>query len=773
VRFTGLQKATYRDVIGVGSGVAVLRSTHADADFIDPLGEQYVRVVEETDAAETVVGGFWLSDTKHETAVQKDTLKLSVSGPATMAYLARSVMAPHTYIHAVFEGQDPYDDVWRLSNQSTFYANGSHLGAMLWRVIYEAQHFRSGAYTHRHKDGETYTDTHADDRLASAIPDLVMDFDQFVDSDGDDWTLEAGEFQAQVGENVLSVVQRLIQAGLYIEMDPDTFELRAWETRPASRGGRSTDRTGTSWATGTVLFKSPTGGDISTGNIKSDTERQEKSFLRRSVVWAGGGDVYAKETGSTDIPWEGFESANLNDLAALGQLAEAQINAREEAASAVTPKIRLGDDEPNGFYRPWQEVRLDDLVTVHTGSGQWDFDNQTFPVAGLRIEQKIGGDWAAWAELGASYEAGRERRFQVGPPASHSHPPNPELCRLGVPGTDSSTRLYFSLDAAVFNPAADAAWDDSGPVTRRLYTSPDGSYGTSPTSSTSSGDADGRNICYWRGVYGPLSADDAARIAAGGTVISGQMRVNARYGIGVSEAAQNMIYQVGVRVTQGATTTIRGTALPLHSLTSSAGSTKWGAVSSRPNRTLPAAAADDVLTAVPGTAAGDYLLIEVGSRNYTTVAVTGGGMLFTSNSVSDLPVDQASTAALNCWIQFDTSGVGAVGPDLPLDTVRQDEESTGTSIRAARCDHQHAHGLLSVSGTHYHDQEDIEGTTTFTLDQLDDVDLSTPPVDGDTLVYVEEEGLWIAQAPGKWEAVTNGEDIFVWEDDDLVHEWRT
>jgi hypothetical protein len=24
----------------------------------------------------------------------------------------------------------------------------------------------------------------------------------------------------------------------------------------------------------------------------------------------------------------------------------------------------------------------------------------------------------------------------------------------------------------------------------------------------------------------------------------------------------------------------------------------------------------------------------------------------------------------------------------------------------------------------------------------------------------------------RWEAVTNGEDVFVWEGDDLVHEWK-
>jgi hypothetical protein len=55
------------------------------------------------------------------------------------------------------------------------------------------------------------------------------------------------------------------------------------------------------------------------------------------------------------------------------------------------------------------------------------------------------------------------------------------------------------------------------------------------------------------------------------------------------------------------------------------------------------------------------------------------------------------------------------------------------------------------------------------LDDLTDV-IITAPAEDDDLRYNGSE--WVND-PRKWEAVTNGEDIFVWEGDDLVHEWST
>jgi hypothetical protein len=300
------------------------------------------------------------------------------------------------------------------------------------------------------------------------------------------------------------------------------------------------------------------------------------------------------------------------------------------------------------------------------------------------------------------------------------------------------------------------------------------------------------------------------------------------------------------------------------------------------------------MSAVAGAALNDWIVCELGTRHITPV--TGGtGAYWGLTSIvggADLPEEEGTASNLNSWVQIALTGEGASSGDLPLDVVHQDEESVGTSIRAARCDHQHAHGYLSADGTHYHDAEQIDGLTdpliegfvlttdggqhvvqdhgsfgstetidlaggyvhtgslsadctfTFTgatsgvecafrlhmqqdetggwvptfpssvvwpddteptwstdpgatdiiefttvdggttwygdsggsgtgggasaLDDLTDVTI-TAPAEDDTLRRVGAE--WINDNR-RWEAVTDGEDVFVWDGDDLVHEWK-
>ena len=215
-RFTSLQEASaiiQRN--GTGSGAIAVRSTTDDGLVIDPLGLQYVRVRRINTAIadgatlsgfdEKVIHGYYFEEGDFLALDRKRKRLLTFGGAGTLSYLDRAAMAPHTYMDT-FEAQDPFDDIWRLHAQSTVFAGWSFLGAMLWRAVYEAQHFRVALTPHRHADGETYTDSHDDDRTATAIPDVVLTFDGFTDTDGNAWTVPAGEFTAQVGESLLSVV---------------------------------------------------------------------------------------------------------------------------------------------------------------------------------------------------------------------------------------------------------------------------------------------------------------------------------------------------------------------------------------------------------------------------------------------------------------------------------------------------------------------------------------------------------------------------------------
>jgi hypothetical protein len=274
----------------------------------------------------------------------------------------------------------------------------------------------------------------------------------------------------------------------------------------------------------------------------------------------------------------------------------------------------------------------------------------------------------------------------------------------GTAGTCS--RLYFSSNAGAVAPAASASWEDvdAGDVDQ-LKTTKDDTYGTTANLATSiGGAAGGRDVCMWRGVY-LLPAGLAATLAAGGATVRAQIRCSARFGVGISEASQDMISQIGVRVTQGATTTIRGTALALHTAASSAGASKWPAQSTKINKQFPPTGQSATLSAVSGAAAGDYLVVEVGKRDFTTV--TGGAGIALTNTVdTDLPENDIASDAFDSWLEICTGGTAG---DTTEPVGEQGDDSPGNDNDTfAPIDHVHEHGLLSESTTRYHDAVDVE-----------------------------------------------------------------
>ncbi len=422
-RFTHLQAADWRDEAnGTGSGRFVIRGTTLDAEAIDPKGLQYVRVVEiATGYAEKVVGGFWAEPGKYEALTKAETQKLEIGGAGTLAYLQRAVMWSHTYRAG---GKDPFDRIWRLHEQGPNEGATSALGSMLYRVIFEG--LASGTGT----DGGPYDD----DKPESAIPLVVPTFDYDEDSNGNPWPAWDGEFTSQVGESLLSVTQRLMQLGLYVEMDPDTFELNAWPS-----AGHRRSRTGAAFATNVVRFQAPIAEALATGNIKDDLERVTRPYVKRTAVLAGGGeDIYGLSTGPADIPWHGAWTIDPNTQAAAEAAAEAQLGARSDAADNLTLRIRLGDTPASGAYRPWDDVKLDDEVTVHTGTGKWEHDEATYPVAAIRVQLMKGGTWDAWVELGSTFSSFLEQGFQVGAAPSGMQRPL-YLCTATTPGGEVVT----------------------------------------------------------------------------------------------------------------------------------------------------------------------------------------------------------------------------------------------------------------------------------------------------------------------------------------------
>lgn len=456
LRFNKLQEAEYRgEANGTGAGRIVIRGTETQAASIDPRGMDYIRVVRIDTAvvdgatlsgfSEKVVGGFFLENGDFEALTEQSTKKLAFGGSGALSYLQRAQMWSHSYY---LGGDDPRDGVWKDTP-----VNPDHtLGFILWRWMLNAQAFQAGPYLHEHWDGTDHFDTHDDDRTVNPLPGLTLTFDGDVDSDSNAWTVPFGALQLAVGSSVLQAARLFMENGLYLEMDPDTFELSAWEVANHGR-----DRTGVAWGANVIRFQAPSAATVATGNIKSDAKRAIHSVIKRSVLLAGSGNIYGlSTTGGYDIPWEGFYPSDAEDVTLLEGVAAVQLAARADAGDTVRLRIVMGTSPGSGSYLPFEDILLDDLCTLHTGSGQWDWNESDQKVAALTIKLRRGGDWDAWVDLGSTYVSIVERGFQAG--SGGCTCPRPVDATLIV---QTSTRWKVTPDDTVPAGWHDAGFDDS------------------------------------------------------------------------------------------------------------------------------------------------------------------------------------------------------------------------------------------------------------------------------------------------------------------------
>jgi len=433
LRFSKLQKAAARgEANGTGSGLFTIRATETEADSIDPAGLQYIRVVRINTAVvdgstlsgygEQVVHGFFLEKGDFEALTERSTKQLTFKGAGALSYLDRAIAAETTYNAAsLAAGNTPFDDTWHW-----YY---SPAGAILHRMVDEAID---------------------PDRPQAPIPGVTMTFTETDDSDGNPWPGYGTSwmFTAAVGEGLLSITRRLMQAGLYVYMDPDTFELSAWMATDHPR-----DRTGGAWGTNIIRFQAPSAGTIATGNIKSDALRSITALIKRSAILIGANNVWSWITGSSDIVWEGSYRNDDPSAGSSTAIAEAQLAARDDAGDTVRLRMKLGNSPTTGRYLPWEHVQLDDLTTLHSGTGQWDWDELDIRVAALSVELAENGLWDAWVELGSIYSSLPDRQFQVG--------------GVGAPcscGVSFAPVCQADLDPTEIVANSDGAWPGSYPV---------------------------------------------------------------------------------------------------------------------------------------------------------------------------------------------------------------------------------------------------------------------------------------------------------------------
>lgn len=377
---------------GTGSGRFSINRSSADATAAilgDGDGDvRYVKV-RIPDVDDAPIFGFFIEkgDFRLLDEDEDGGETLTFEGHGSLAYLNFAVMLSESYLSLgagdPIDGMDPFGGLWRLYLAGT----GSKPGQMLARVIREATH---------------------PDRPQQPLPLLTYAFDYTDDSDGNTWASSdaADEFAAQINEGVLFVGGRLVGTqAITLQMSPD-FVLGAYNSF-------GTDRTDTAFGAGKVRF-------VGGVNIAENLTRQIRPSRVATHVNVYGEEEHSAIAALADAASRVTREAGLSstgvDEATLEAVGEADLAERKLRSESLRVRIAMvdedgvGPDETAGFYLPGPDGTnghfwVGDLITLHTGSGEFDYANSDFRVAAINvvepIEAAVFTDCAVTVELGS------------------------------------------------------------------------------------------------------------------------------------------------------------------------------------------------------------------------------------------------------------------------------------------------------------------------------------------------------------------------------------
>jgi hypothetical protein len=676
---------------GTGEGSISIHGDHADTQYLQRRA--WVQVIRTDTTPDRYLGGFFLEQGDFRAVSRKEGAGriLTFSGRGGLSILERfplghSIYAPGQSRRGTFDVPGKWH--WE----------GEPYGAMLVRVIEEGKH-------HPH----------------SPYAPIAYGFTRARDSDNLVWD-ELADYETPIGTDGLKLYADFMRLGLVAQMTADLLLL---VSRSVEDFG--TDRSSASFASGKVRFQA--GANIANELPKRIAASRERTFV---LIEDRTGDYQTVDEDIDGNPLTGVEagkflkSSTTADDAAIEKIGKLHLTSLRKQGDQCQIQHLIGPGGASGAdgYDPGPAGDYDvgDLVTVHTGTAEHDYDEQTIEVAGYRIFLND-GNWMAEVELGAQYmEPSTEA---VGDKISSVIRDGTPI-RLCQPGAEvevegiAATRLYFTGHEAggsanasngedAPTPGISVEWDQDEALQNHWMLN--AAYQNS-WSSTIWSDTDNpapRNIYLGSFLY-ELGGDLLSIIQAGGGLVRAQMRTRARYGVGISEGAQDHVAQIGLRVVDSSGTPI-GTALTLGSNGSSAGSTKFPAQATLVNRVFPAAAEADVLDPVPSAVAGDYLVVEVGARHFGPT--TGGtGAALEAGGASDLGSNESDTSGRG-WIDISLPGSSStyVGDGRV--------ELVGTSTSVKRCDdteHWHEVG----SGSPNADDDGLAGFRVGTLWVNDD-----------------------------------------------------
>jgi hypothetical protein len=418
---------------GTGSGTIVIDRNDAQCTAANFSDGNYVDVVDTI--LNKSLGGFFMpaGTTKLLSHNEKGDQILTVSGPGTLSYVGKDEWLPVAYISADPGGTGIGNATNSPRSDGLWHWPNNKYGSILERAILEGQD---------------------PDRPDNEIPAIVLDFSYQTDSAGASFTSYTGDYTQAIGTNYLDTVADVIRLGLTVLMKPN-FHLQCYQ------GQYGTDRHSATFASGKVRF-------VGGVNIAADLERSLHPNMRvKTLVVQGQSSlpadfVIVQDSGGSG---EAFMQYGLtDDPAVLTDAGNKNLSLRQAATDMARFPILAGNDPTNGFYVPsWPgdggHFWLGDTVTIHTGTGELDYNNQSIRVAAIEWVMDPAGLWDVWVELGSTFL--NFNKPGTGTLPGTTLPPTQQPCDCGpVPGPVCVNTGITGL--------VSWTWDGSAAATYRL-----------------------------------------------------------------------------------------------------------------------------------------------------------------------------------------------------------------------------------------------------------------------------------------------------------------
>lgn len=256
-----------------------------------------------------------------------------------------------------------------------------------------------------------------------------VDFTRVTDSQDETW-VDVTDYQTRIGTSGLQVVADMMRMGLMVRARPvpDSVQFQAFKDLSFR-----TDRTSATFTDGKVRFQ----GGV---NVAVELPQKIAALRERTHTLTRRKDgQYATETlnGSGEPYMDFREVPFTSDPDAVEAFVGAHhLNLQKQSLVAVV-QHRIGDGGADGEegYFPSIDGHYwpGDLVTVHTGSGEYDLNEQPLEVAGIRYFLR-GADWMVECQLGAqSISANGLPALPVAGPSTVVTPPL-RLCEPAATG---------------------------------------------------------------------------------------------------------------------------------------------------------------------------------------------------------------------------------------------------------------------------------------------------------------------------------------------------